>query len=99
LVEEQSINFGSEVDEFHQVENTKSLFDTYYKEYVEDIYNRRSRIVKAKAFLPVSIILKMTLDDEIIINNRLYGINKMKLNLNTGKADLELMTRTESKLS
>jgi hypothetical protein len=41
----------------------------------------------------------MTLDDEVTIGNRLYGINKMKLNLNTGKADLELMTRTESKLT
>jgi hypothetical protein len=99
LVEAQSINFGSEFDEFHQVENTTSLFKTYYEEYVQDIYNRRSRILKVKAFLPVNVILKMTLDDEVTIGNRLYGINKMKLNLNTGKADLELMTRTESKLT
>lgn len=99
LVEAQSINFGSEFDEFHQVENTTSLFKTYYEEYVQDIYNRRSRILKVKAFLPVNVILKMTLDDEVTIGNRLYGINKMKLNLNTGKADLELMTRTASKLS
>jgi hypothetical protein len=99
FVEAQSINFGSEFDEFHQVENTTSLFKTYYEEYVQDIYNRRSRILKVKAFLPVNVILKMTLDDEITIGNRLYGINKMKLNLNTGKADLELMTRTASKLS
>jgi len=99
LVEAQSINFGSEFDEFHQVENTTSLFKTYYEEYVQDIYNRRSRILKVKAFLPVSVVLRMTLDDEVTIGNRLYGINKMKLNLNTGKADLELMTRTASKLS
>ena len=99
FVEAQSINFGSEFDEFHQVENTTSLFKTYYEEYVQDIYNRRSRILKVKAFLPVNVILKMTLDDEITIGNRLYGINKIKLNLNTGKADLELMTRTASKLS
>jgi hypothetical protein len=99
FVEAQSINFGSEFDEFHQVENTTSLFKTYYEEYVEDIYNRRSRILKVKAFLPVSVVLRMTLDDEVTIGNRLYGINKMKLNLNTGKADLELMTRTESKLT
>jgi hypothetical protein len=87
FVEAQSINFGSEFDEFHQVENTTSLFKTYYEEYVQDIYNRRSRILKVKAFLPVNVILKMTLDDEVTIGNRLYGINKMKLNLNTGKAD------------
>ncbi len=99
FVEAQSINFGSEFDEFHQVENTTSLFKTYYEEYVEDIYNRRSRILKVKAFLPVSVVLRMTLDDEVTIGNRLYGINKMKLNLNTGKADLELMTRTASKLT
>lgn len=99
FVEAQSINFGSEFDEFHQVENTTSLFKTYYEEYVQDIYNRRSRILKVKAFLPVNVILKITLDDEVTIGNRLYGINKMKLNLNTGKADLELMTRTASKLS
>jgi hypothetical protein len=99
FVEAQSINFGSEFDEFNQVENTTSLFKTYYEEYVQDIYNRRSRILKVKAFLPVSVVLRMTLDDEVTIGNRLYGINKMKLNLNTGKADLELMTRTASKLS
>jgi hypothetical protein len=99
LVEAQSINFGSEVDEFHQVENSTSLFQTYYKEYIEDIYNERSRLIKMKAILPVSVILKLTLDDEVLVNNRIYGINKIKLNINTGKADLELMSRTESKLS
>lgn len=91
----KSINFGSEYDEWYVWEgegsNENSLFNTYYKRYLLQIYDRQSRIVKATAHLPMPIITTLKMNDVILINDRRYRMNSLSLNLSTGKADLELM--------
>jgi len=91
----KSINFGSEYDEWYVWEgagsNENSLFNTYYRRYLLQIYDRQSRIIKASANLPIPIITKLKMNDIILINDRRYRMNSLKLNLSTGKADLELM--------
>ncbi len=90
-----SINFGSEFDEFGVWDsgeaNNKSLFNTYYRRYLLQIYDRQSRIYKLEANLPMPVITKLKMNDVVIIGDRSYRLNKMQLNLSTGKADLELM--------
>ena len=44
-----------------------------------------------KANLPVSVVLNIEPNDTLVINNRKFKINKTKLNVNTGAADLELI--------
>ena len=91
----KSINFGSEYDEWYVWEgegsNENSLFNTYYKRYLLQIYDRQSRIVKATAHLPMPVITTLKMNDVILINDRRYRMNSLSLNLSTGKADLELM--------
>lgn len=91
----KSINFGSEYDEWYVWEgegsNENSLFNTYYKRYLLQIYDRQSRIIKATAHLPMPIITTLKMNDVILINDRRYRMNSLSLNLSTGKADLELM--------
>ena len=91
----KSINFGSEYDEWYVWEgegsNENSLFNTYYKRYLLQIYDRQSRIIKATAHLPMPIVTTLKMNDVILINDRRYRMNSLSLNLSTGKADLELM--------
>ena len=87
----QTIHFGEEVDEYFGLPNSESLFSNYYFNYIVPIYNERARLSKFKALLPTNIINKLKLNDKLIISNKKYKINKIKMNLNTGKADLELI--------
>jgi hypothetical protein len=90
----QSIHFGEEDDEYFyptNLPNGESLFTNYYSRYVTAIYDNKSRLSKFKATLPAKIITKLKLNDRLIISGKKYKINKIKLNINTGKADLELM--------
>ena len=93
-VNKQSIHFGEENDEYFydtNLPNGESLFANYYSNYVTAIYDNKSRLSKFKATLPAKIITKLKLNDRLIISGKKYKINKIKLNINTGKADLELM--------
>ena len=93
----QSINFGSENDEWYVFEpnenglNNQSLYSTFYSKYVGSIYDVQGRTLKMKANLPVSVVLNIEPNDTLVINNRKFKINKTKLNVNTGAADLELI--------
>ncbi len=87
----QSTHFGSEFSEYTGIEAANSLFSTYYKNYISDIYNIQSRLIKVQAILPTNVILDLRPNDQIIINNRAYRINKWETNLSTGKSKFELL--------
>ncbi len=94
----QSINFDSENDEWYVLEgdgmNNKSLYSTFYSKYISSIYDVQGRTLKMKANLPVSVVLDIEPNDTLVIKNRKFKINKIKLNVNTGAADLELINDT-----
>ena len=87
----QTINFGSEIDEYFEGENTVSLFKTFYFNYIIPIYNQKSRLSKFEATLPLRLVTKLELNDKLIISGRTYKINSIQMNINTGKATLELI--------
>ena len=86
-----TLNFGAEVDEYTGIVNTSSLFNEYYNTYVTDLFNIKSRIIKLKAFLPLSFLLNYTLADTVIINGKKYKINSINTKLQTGESNLELI--------
>ena len=87
----QTINFGAELDEYFGGENTVSLFKTFYFNYIVPIYNQKSRLSKFEATLPLRLVTKLELKDKLIISGSTYKINKIQMNINTGKATLELI--------
>lgn len=87
----QSLNWGSEFNEYDGVELTESLFKTYYQKYISDIYNVQTRLFKTSAILDTDMILNLRPNDSLIINNRSYRINKWQTNLTTGKTEFELI--------
>ena len=87
----QSINFHAEIDEFALVSNEKTLFKTYYETYVKDLFDERKRITKLTAEIPMSISEELELNDDIRIFDKLYRINSITTNFDTGKSELELV--------
>jgi hypothetical protein len=86
----QSINYGSEIDEFTLEVNENSLFNNYYRNFILRTFSSRSKIFKVKAYLNLDFILNYGLNDTLIINNRKFNINTLDVNLATGEAELEL---------
>jgi hypothetical protein len=75
-------------------ENTppKGLYDTYYSNYVENLYNIRTRKVTVKAMLNTLIVNSIQLYDRIIYKNKRYTINTMTVDLTTKETTFELLS-------
>lgn len=87
----QNINFNSEINEFGLVPYTQTLFDTYYKNYVKEIFDPQRRLTKVKAYLPLSMTMNLSLADKVRIFDNLYRINKLTTNFETTQSTLELI--------
>ena len=88
----QNINFNAEFNEFlFEFGFQKTLFNEYYKSYIEDIFRQDRRLTKVKAFIPMKFLHKLTLADKLIIRDRVYKINSLKTNFESGLSDLELI--------
>lgn len=87
-----NIHFQNEINEYTNDSTfTGTLFENYYKTYIQDIYNSKRRLTKVKANLPLKMIYNLKLNDKISLNNRTYIINSVKTNLTNGKSDFELL--------
>jgi hypothetical protein len=92
-VSEENIHFNPEFNEFTGTEFDDTLFKRYYEKYITSVFNRRNRLTRVTAYLPVKIMRELDLSDTIIINGRSYIINSMNMNLNTGKTEFELLNK------
>lgn len=89
-----NLNFGSEIDSYQLTDyggNNNSLFQTYYDNYITRVFNKKTRIFKFNAILPLKVLLNLTLDDLIVVGTRAYTINKMTTKLQSGETDFELL--------
>ena len=88
------LHFGSEINSFNYTDysgDTNSLFNLYYKNYIERVFDVSTRLFKFTAMLPLHILNKLTLDDKIIIGTHAYTINKMTTKLQSGETEFELL--------
>jgi hypothetical protein len=89
-----NLNFGSEINTYTLTDyggNNNSLFQTYYTNYITRVFNKRTRIFKFNAILPLKVLLNLTLDDLIVVGTRAYTINKMTTKLQSGETSFELL--------
>ena len=86
----QSLNFHSEFDEYDGHPNEKTLFKTFYEDYIKDLFDVRKRLTFLSAYLPLKITEQLTLADKLIVFDKLYRINKMTTNFETNKTEFEL---------
>ena len=87
-----SLNFNAEIDEFTLELNENSLFNSFYKSYVNNTFNKESRNLKAEARFPLSFLTSYSLADKLLIKGSPFIINEITTNLNTGKSQLDLIT-------
>ena len=88
-----NINFKAELNEYTNDVFYNTLFQTYYSNYIGDLYDYRTRFIKVSAQLPLSILSTIKLEDTIILNQREYRINQVEYSLTEGKANFELQNK------
>lgn len=97
-----SINFDVESDEWQRknygVVDTNSLFNKFYKSYIESVFNAAKRTFKVTAYLPPNILVNYKLNDQIKIQDKIFRINSISTNLMTGKSELELLNIFEDEI-
>jgi len=89
-----NLNFGSEINSYTLTDyggDNNSLFQNYYQEYIQRVFNTKTRIFKFKAVLPLKFLLTYSLADRIYIAGRAFTINKITTDLQTGRSMLELL--------
>lgn len=87
-----SLNFGSDISTYFFSPIEKSLYFNFWKTYIDDLYNQKTRVLNLKCKLPVSILTKLSLNDKFIINKNKYKISNVKVNLINSQADIEVFT-------
>ena len=89
----ENLNFGSEINEFTLTDyggDNNSLFQKYYRNYINRIYSLKARLMHFKAVLPLELITNLKLNDLIVVGTEAYTINKMSTKLQSGETSLEL---------
>lgn len=85
-----SLNFGADNSIILQQTIQNGLFATYYFNYLSNLYNLKQRLTTIKAMLPLSVITNLELNDRLIIRDKRYIINDIKMELTSGEATLTL---------
>lgn len=94
----ETIHFGLEENEWNAPDTTwtDSIFEKYYRSYIENVFRTSERLTKIKAKLPLKFLQNYSLADELQINDLTYRINSITTNLQTGEASLELLNGREA---
>lgn len=87
-----TLNFGAEQSTYTGAIENESLFNNYYSNYLQNIFGIKSRIVKVKAMLPISLLTNLKVNDRVIIRDKRYIINQFTTNLTSGEVQFELLT-------
>lgn len=90
LTSSQTIHFKAELNEYAQTAFTETLFQTYYSNYIIDVFKEKSRLFSFSAYLPLKVLLELRLNDVIIISGDRFRVNSMTTDLQTGKTQFEL---------
>jgi hypothetical protein len=87
-----SLNFPAQQSTLTNEVVVNSLYQTYYSNYISNIFNYRARLIKVSAILPISVLTSLKLNNRVIIRDKRYIINSFTTDLTTGEASFELLT-------
>jgi len=87
-----SINFNEEFSSLSLDPVSNSLYNIYYRAYLQNLFSNKARVVTVETNLPLRLLNSIQLNDALIIRDKKYRINLMKSQLTTGKVTLELIT-------
>lgn len=86
-----SLNWGAEVSSWYLTIAPNGLYKRHYEQYITNLYNQKTRVLKVKAKLEPRNLTNLKLNDRIIIRDNRYIINSFTTDLTNGEATLELI--------
>lgn len=87
----KTINYGTEIDPYTGSNQTGGLYESYWQDYVTDLYSTARRVYQFKGIFPSDVMYKLKVNDKLTIVDRDYIINNVSLDLTTGSVTLELL--------
>lgn len=87
-----SLNFGSDLSSYFYTPIINSLYYNWWRTYIEDLFNKKCRVLSIKGKMPTHILYKLKMNDKFIIQDRRYKISDLKIDLTTGSFTGEVFT-------
>jgi hypothetical protein len=84
-------NFGEEVSTWFLTVAPNGLYKRHYEQYIANLYNQKTRVLKVKAKLEPQNLTNLKLNDRIVIRDNRYIINSFTTDLTTGETNFELI--------
>lgn len=87
-----SLNWNEEISAWTTNVVIRGLYERLYDNFIENLYNIKSRILNVKCKLTSKRLYELKMNDIIFIGDKRYVINNVTTDLTTGECDFELMT-------
>ena len=87
-----SLNFGDDNSTYFYQPITNSLYFNFWQTYIEDLYNKQTRVLNVKGKMPIRILQRLGLNDRFIIGQKKYKISSLKVDLTTSQCDIEVFS-------
>jgi len=94
----KSLNWGTEINPYTGNDGTAtspSLYYTYWRDYITDLYDIQARRYTMKAVLPIGFLLNLNLNDKLKFGTNVYRINSMNVDITTGESTLDLINEID----
>jgi len=87
----QTLNWGVENSVWNLTFAPNGLYQQFYSQYINNLYNQRTRVLKVKGNFNPYLLSTLKLNDRVIVSNKRYIINTLTTDLTTGEVELELL--------
>jgi hypothetical protein len=87
----QTLNWGVENSVWNLTFAPNGLYQQFYSQYINNLYNQRTRVLKVKGNFNPYLLSSLKLNDRVIVSNKRYIINTFTTDLTTGEVELELL--------
>jgi hypothetical protein len=87
----QTLNWGVENSVWNLSFAPNGLYQQFYSQYINNLYNQRTRVIKAKGNFNPYLLSTLKLNDRVVVSNKRYIINTLTTDLTTGEVELELL--------
>lgn len=87
----QTLNWGVENSVWELQFAPNGLYQQFYSQYINNLYNQRTRVLKVKGNFNPYLLSTLKLNDRVIVSNKRYIINTFTTDLTTGEVELELL--------
>lgn len=87
-----TLNFGADNSTYFYQPLDNSLYFNFWQTYIEDLYNKQTRVLNVKGKMPIRILQRLGLNDRFIIGQKKYKISSLKVDLTTSQCDIEVFS-------